>query len=154
MESAAPLDMAVPFRTTNGCSKRGLVAIVNCDNSGSVWLPLFAEVWLAISVAGSLFTFSSGGEVAGPGELGVLLAVEDISWARQAKRMESWSCARTKWTTSKTKHVRPWGKPDTTVAYVVWPVRPWHQVFVDLEIAMLQDRGHPPHTVPVPHARH
>ena len=119
MESSSPLDMAVPFRTTNGFSKRGLVAIVNCDNSGSAWLPLVAEVWLAISVAGSPFAFSLGGEVAGPGELGVLLAVEDISWARPAKRMESWSCARTKRTTSKTKHIRPWGKPDATVAYAV-----------------------------------
>ena len=79
MESAAPLVIAVPFRTTNGFSKRGLVATVNCDNSGSAWLPLVAEIWLAICVAGSPFAFSFAGEVAGPGELGVLLAVEDIS---------------------------------------------------------------------------
>ena len=156
MESIAPLAMAVPFRTTNGFSRKGSVAVVNCGNSGPAWLPLVVEVWFAICVAGSPFAFLLGGEVAGPGELGVLFAVENISWARPTKRMESWSCARTQWITSKTKHIHPWGKRVATAEYAVGSISLWHQVLVDLKFGMLNDRGHltHTHTIPDPHARH
>ena len=84
-----------------------VVAIVNCDNPGSAWLPSIVGLLLVIFLGGSPFAFSLGGEVAGPGEMGDCLAVKAISSARPAKRIESRSGTRTQWTTSKTKHIRP-----------------------------------------------
>ena len=127
MDSTRPSALPLLFCTTKGFSERGLLAIVNCDTSVPEWLPLVTGVELAIGGVGAPFPVSLGGEVAGLGELGVLFAVEDVSWARPLKEMKRRCYAHTQRTTSKTKHVRPWGKTIAAAAYAVRPVWPWHK---------------------------